>query len=100
MDRQQCVQLQFAFASPTVVPQGDGSFVIKPGKPRQRLSVREAAQLAGCSRDGIYRLIEAGIIEYERPTPHCIRIFADSLQEHLQTSSVRFAGNCYGAEVH
>ena len=79
----QYVQSQFTFL-PTTIPQGDGSYIVKPGKPQSKLRVKEAALLAGCSRDGIYRLIEMGMLRFERPTRNCIRVFADSLQEHLQ----------------
>lgn len=76
-------QFQFTF-QPVVTPQGDGSFVIRPGKPVEKLSLRQAAKRAGCSRTTIYRLYDAGILKGDRPSPRKIFIFADSLEEHLK----------------
>jgi hypothetical protein len=55
-------QIQFFF-TPIVVPQGDGSFVVKPGKPtvgRKKLLIAAAADRAGVSEDTIRRLLDAG----------------------------------------
>jgi len=68
---------------PTVTPQGDGSFVIRPGKPVAKLTLRQAAKRAGCSRTTIYRLYNTGILKGDRPSPRKIFIFADSLEQHL-----------------
>jgi excisionase family DNA binding protein len=70
---------------PTAVPQGDGSIVVRPGKPLDRLTLRQAAKRAGCSRNTIYRLYHAGILKGERPGPRKIFIFADSLEQHLES---------------
>jgi len=69
---------------PTAIPQGDGGFVIRPGKPVEKLSLRQAAKRAGCSRGTIYRLYAAGLLKGDRPNPRKIFIFADSLEQHLQ----------------
>ena len=75
-------QILFAFV-PSVTPQGDGSFIIRPGKPRRLLTVLEAALRAHCSTDTIYRLIDFGLVEFERPSPRKILVIAESLEEHL-----------------
>ena len=72
--------------TPTLVPQGDGCYLIKPGKPvlaRIRLSVRQAGARAKVSKQTVYRLFEAGFLEGERPSPHRTLIFEDSLDAHL-----------------
>ena len=49
-------QLALALYTPTVViPQGDGSVVVKPGRPIQRLTPEEFARRVGLDRDTIYR---------------------------------------------
>ncbi|MEW6307116.1 MAG: helix-turn-helix domain-containing protein [Verrucomicrobiota bacterium] len=68
---------------PVVQSQGDGTFVIKPGKPIERVSVRDAAHRAGVSKHTIYRLIDAGMLESERPSPNKLLVRGDSLERHL-----------------
>lgn len=77
-------QFQFTF-QPTVTAQGDGSFVIRPGKPVEKLSLRQAARKTGLSRTTIYRLYDAGFIKGDRLSPRKIFIFADSLEAHLKS---------------
>lgn len=51
-------QLALALFTPTVViPQGDGSVLVKPGKPIQRLTPAEFARRVGLGRNSIYRHI-------------------------------------------
>jgi hypothetical protein len=69
--------------NPTLVPQGDGSFLVKAGKPVVKLSLRDAAKRSGLSRSTLYRLYESGLVKGERPSPRKIFVYADSLQEHL-----------------
>ena len=76
-------QITFAFA-PSVVPQGDGSFLVKPGRPVSRLTVAEAARTIGRSKWTVYRLYAAGLISGERTSPRGISIHADSLQAHIE----------------
>lgn len=78
--------------SPTLIPQGDGSFLVKPGKPtigRRKLLIRQAAELAKVSEDTIRRLLDAGLIEGVQPSPRKTFIYEDSLDAHLQKSSDR-----------
>ena len=69
-----------------VVPLGDGSYKIIPGRPRAKLTVREAAKVAGVPVGRIYELYHCGMLDAERPTPRKILIFADSLERHLKAS--------------
>jgi hypothetical protein len=78
-------QIQFTFA-PVVVPQGDGSFIVRPGKPVVKLSLRDAAKRTGLSRTTVYRLYDSGLVKGERPSPRKIFVYADSLEEHLRKS--------------
>jgi hypothetical protein len=78
----------FTFQS-MVIPQGEGGYLIKPGKPvlgRRRLTVREAAAQARVSTDTIMRLYDAGFLEGERPSPRKTFIFEDSLSAHLKST--------------
>ena len=85
-------QASFSFAA-TLTPQGDGSFLLRPGKPLMRLSLREAARRTGLSRTTIYRLWDCGLVEGERPSPRKIYVFAHSLDEHLKrTRDAEFWG--------
>jgi excisionase family DNA binding protein len=79
-------QIEFTF-NPVVVPQADGSFLIRPGKPvpgRAKLSIMDAAKKTGLSKATIYRLYDSGLIQGERPSPKKIWIYLDSLQAHLE----------------
>lgn len=83
------------FANPTYTPRGDGTFVVSPGKPAQKLTLRQAARMLGRSYWTIWRLYQAGMLAGERPSPHSIMIYADSLQQHIQkTQDPEFWENC------
>jgi excisionase family DNA binding protein len=45
-----------------VIPQGDGSYIIRAGRPIDRLSPRQVAARLGVSRNTVYRYIEEGTI--------------------------------------
>lgn len=75
-----------------ITPRGDGSFIVKPGKPilgRRKVTVSEAAAYLKLSEDTIRRLYHAGLLEGERPSPRCIFIYADSIEAHLQAARDR-----------
>lgn len=58
-------QIQFSFAAPTVIPQGDGSYLVKPGKPvvgRKMLTVTETARELAVTEQHVQDLIEEGRI--------------------------------------
>jgi excisionase family DNA binding protein len=72
--------------APVVAPQGNGTYLVKPGKPslgRGKLTVKEAAARARVSDDTILRLYDSGCLEGERPSPRKLFIFEDSLRAHL-----------------
>ena len=78
-------QLSFSF-TPVCTPQGDGSFVVRPGKPVQRLTAMEAARRMRCSVWTVYAMFRSGILVGERPTPHKILIDAGALEAHLEAT--------------
>ncbi len=85
-------QIEFVFSQPVVIPQGDGTYLLKPGKPilgRRRLTVGQAAARAGVSEDTVLRLYDSGFVEGERPSPRKTLIFEDSLDAHLQATRDR-----------
>lgn len=45
------------FAAPVLVPQGDGSVLVRPGRPLQRLTPAQLAQQIGVSRSSVYRYL-------------------------------------------
>lgn len=73
----------FSFSAPVCLPRGDGTFVVSPGKPISRLSVRQAAARAGVSIGTIYRLIGEGLLKADRPSRGRILVDAESLEQHL-----------------
>jgi len=45
------------YLQPVIVPQGDGSYLVRPGKPVDWLSVRQFAQAVGLSPSSVRRYI-------------------------------------------
>lgn len=74
-------QLSFTFGA-TIVPRGDGSFVVQPGRPVQRVTVAQAARELGCSVATVYRLRDEGLLQAERISPHKTLILAESIHAH------------------
>ena len=53
----------FAFSA-VVSPRGDGTYLLKPGKPvvpQPRITVRVAAGILGCSKHSVYRYLDEEI---------------------------------------
>ena len=71
-------------ASCDFVPQGDGSYRAVPRRPKDKVTVREAARLANCPRTSIYLLYKGGFIAGERQSPRKIMIDVESLRAHLE----------------
>lgn len=46
----------------TMLPQGDGAVLVRPGKPQELLTPREFGLRVGLSADSIYRYIGSGAI--------------------------------------
>jgi hypothetical protein len=80
-------QLYFSYANPIAIPQGDGTFVVRPGRLTVRqegdaVAPKDFARMQGCSRSSVYRFLDEGLIppEYvERRTPRRIRIKLSAL---------------------
>lgn len=75
-------QLSFGFV-PEVIPQGDGSYRVIPGKPVIKVKVSVAARKVGMSVNSIYRLCKANLVAFERPSPKTTFVFLESLEAHL-----------------
>lgn len=83
------VQPEFTFEA-VVTPRGDGTFVLTPGKPfatATEVTPRQAARYLGCSRAGVYRLLDIGRLECRRPTPGKILIPLAALKKHKTDSA-------------
>lgn len=80
-------QLSLALFIPsTVIPQGDGSYLVRAGKPSAWLSVSEFARAVGLHRNTIYpRIGSAELPEHfiQYSGPRRIRISASAV-EHWQ----------------
>ena len=72
------------FAACDLVPLGDGSYKAIPRKPRQKVSVKEAARIANYPVASIYRLFVSGFIQGERQSPRKIMIHVETLHAHLE----------------
>jgi hypothetical protein len=82
-------QLQL-FSTAEVIPRGDGTFLLRPGKPsfgREKVSISEAVRRFGSSESTWLRLFECRMIEGERPSPRKTFLYVDSIAEHLRKSS-------------
>lgn len=74
-------QMTFTFSAPVMIPQGDGSFVIRPGKPKSEFTPLEFSKAYGVHRNTVYYMIDMGIIEqHRRPMPRKILIPSDELE--------------------
>ncbi len=81
--------MYFSYANPLVISQGDGSYLVKPGRVTVRrdgdsVSPAEFARMQGCSRSSVYRFMNEGLISMEhveRRTPRRIRIRLAALAE-------------------
>ena len=51
------------FLGQTSTPQGDGSFIVRPGRPVARLTPTQLASVFGVDRDSVYRWIDDGTID-------------------------------------
>jgi len=86
--------LPVAFSAPVILPQGDGSVKVVPGKPFSWLTAKQVAGAFGCSESSVYRYIDAGDIPAE-----CVdligvrkkRIRADAIERARATWRARRA---------
>jgi excisionase family DNA binding protein len=68
----------------TQVPQGDGTILLRPQKPTQKVPVAQAARILGVSIHSVYRSIDEGHLIAERPRPRKILVLVESLQQYQQ----------------
>lgn len=78
-------QLSFSFTT-TMIPQGDGSFVVRPGKPQLFLTAKEVAARMRCSVWTVYTLLDDGTLPSIRPTPHKRLVPAAAFERHMESS--------------
>jgi len=58
----------FSFSQPVAIPQGDGTFLLKPGKPLVWMTVKQFALAVGdISEDTIYRYIGSDYLPIRSP---------------------------------
>ncbi len=65
---------------------GDGSYRAIPRKPIAEVSVKQAAKIANCPTETIYRCLEVGFITGRRPSPRKILINVESLTRFVEES--------------
>lgn len=51
-------QLFLSFLAPTILPRGDGTYLVQPGKPAAECDSNEAARILGCSRSSISLMLD------------------------------------------
>ena len=73
-------------ASWDVLRDGSGGYRLVPQPPRVKCSVAEAVKQTGMKRDNLYKLIDAEMIEFEKPSPRKTLVFLDSVRAFLKDS--------------
>lgn len=61
------------FIPPVITARGDGTFLVKAGKPVQKpveVNVKTAAKLLKCSTDTVHRYCREGRLTARQPVPH------------------------------
>lgn len=75
-------QAELPLFIPTVMtPQGDGSYVCRPGRPVRDLTPAQVAAALGISRSAVYALVDSGRLPCRRPTRRKILISAEAVEE-------------------
>jgi excisionase family DNA binding protein len=81
-------QALFSFAAPIVLPQGDGSYIVRSGKPVSEVTASQAAEMLGISRCSIYKILERGDIPIaRRPLKKKILLNASDVQAYKDKTS-------------
>ena len=81
-------QLNFSF-SPTVIPQGNGDYLVRPGKPicePIEYSVKQAAKELRICLTSAYQLIYEGRLSCRRPRPRKIWIAAEDVKRFKEAT--------------
>lgn len=74
----------YLFQPVEILPRGDGSYVLKPGKPQQWLWVAEAAELMRISPDAVREWIAKGLVVSRRCGLRKFQVEAESLRKYLE----------------
>lgn len=75
-------QLHLVFGPPQRIPQGDGAYLIKPGRPVEMVTVRQACEMLGLKKTAVYTLIAMGELPVECPAPKKTLIPAEAIERH------------------
>ncbi len=70
------------FSPPTVLPQSNGTFLLKPGKPIREMTVKQAMGFLGVGKTSVYTLLNSGMLPHRRPLPSKILIPVDALEAY------------------
>ncbi|MCC6356947.1 MAG: helix-turn-helix domain-containing protein [Verrucomicrobiae bacterium] len=65
---------------------GDGTFLLVPAKPVAKLTIAEVARATRIHPKNLHRLIEAGIISAEQPSPKVWLVLWDEIASFLEAT--------------
>lgn len=67
-----------------VLSAGDGTYIIKPGRPIQRGNAETVAKATGVHRKVLHRLADIGLLSRERPTPFTSFFYFSEVEKLLE----------------
>jgi predicted DNA-binding transcriptional regulator AlpA len=76
-------QMFFCFTG-TMEARGDGTYVLKPGRPRMEISAAEVAHVMGVHRNTVYAYAECGILTARRPSPSRMVFSTQEVEEVMR----------------
>ena len=71
------------YTPPIVLPLGDGTYRVAPGKPVERLTMDQACQMTGLSRRDLRDMLDDGFLHADRPAARRYWFFAEELHLFL-----------------
>lgn len=75
-------QMTFCLSfTPIMVPQGDGSVLVRPGRPVAEVTPIQAARMLQISRSAVYEMLQAGELPCRRPRRRKILIPSDAIED-------------------
>lgn len=78
----QVEQMTFCLSfTPVMVPQGDGSVLVRPGKPVAEVTPLQASRMLQISRSAVYELLNAGVLPHRRPLRRKILIPSSAIED-------------------
>jgi excisionase family DNA binding protein len=70
-----------------IIPKGDGSYVLKPNKPTEWLSVLQVAKECGVTRQTVCNWIKSGAVQARRVGPKLWQVDAASVHHGATITS-------------